>query len=174
MASVIPTKLNNYNIYAGPRMDKLLGAGDELTLPDFEASAEDVSGAGILGEISDPTIGYFGNQEMEIPFRVLDKEATSLFKMNGVVSLTIRGAIQAMTPDGNISFSGARVVVRGLATKFSAGKMKRGETMDTSITLSLRYILVEIDGETVVELDKLNNKFVINGEDMLASINPLI
>ena len=55
MSKNIPTKINNYNVYnAG---DKLLGVGDELTLPDFEATSETVSGAGILGEIDDPTIG---------------------------------------------------------------------------------------------------------------------
>ena len=49
--------------------------GDEVTLPSFEASSETVSGAGVLGEFDDPTVGYFSNMELEIPFRVLDQEA---------------------------------------------------------------------------------------------------
>ena len=81
MSKNIPTKINNYNVYnAG---DKLLGVGDELTLPDFEATSETVSGAGILGEIDDPTIGYFGNMQLEIPFRTLDKEATNMMDQSG-------------------------------------------------------------------------------------------
>ena len=51
----IPTKINRYNVYN--RGNRLLGMGDELTLPDFEPSSETVSGAGILGEIDDPTPG---------------------------------------------------------------------------------------------------------------------
>ena len=42
----IPTKINKYNVYnAGNR---LLGMGDEVTLPSFEGSSETVSGAGVL------------------------------------------------------------------------------------------------------------------------------
>lgn len=61
----IPTKINKYNVYnAGNR---LLGMGEEVTLPSFEASSETVSGAGVLGEFDDPTVGYFSNMELEIP-----------------------------------------------------------------------------------------------------------
>lgn len=95
MSKNIPTKINNYNVYnAG---DKLLGVGDELTLPDFEATSETVSGAGILGEIDDPTIGYFGNMQLEIPFRTLDKEATNMMDQTRAVQLTIRGAARRST-----------------------------------------------------------------------------
>lgn len=42
--NTIPTKINRYNVYnAGNR---LMGVGDELTLPDFEPSSETVTGAG--------------------------------------------------------------------------------------------------------------------------------
>ena len=34
MSKNIPTKINNYNVYN--EGEKLLGVGDELTLPDFE------------------------------------------------------------------------------------------------------------------------------------------
>ena len=44
MSKNIPTKINNYNVYN--EGEKLLGVGDELTLPDFEATSETVSGAG--------------------------------------------------------------------------------------------------------------------------------
>ncbi len=83
--NTIPTKINKYNVYnAGNR---LLGMGDEMSLPDFEPSSETVSGAGILGEIDDPTVGYFGNQELEIPFRVLDREAMDMMDMTKASSL---------------------------------------------------------------------------------------
>ena len=36
MSKNIPTKVNNYNVYN--EGEKLLGVGDELTLPDFAAS----------------------------------------------------------------------------------------------------------------------------------------
>ena len=75
--NTIPTKINRYNVYN--KGNRLLGVGEEMTLPDFEPSSETVTGAGILGEIDDPTVGYFGNQELEIPFRLLDKETAEKF-----------------------------------------------------------------------------------------------
>ena len=107
----IPTKINRYNVYNSG--NRLLGMGDELTLPDFEASTETVSGAGILGEIDDPTPGYFTNQEIEIPFRILDKEATDMLDITKAVQLEIRGAEQTTNSEGDIEFRGVRGVVRG-------------------------------------------------------------
>lgn len=46
--------------------------------------------------------------------------------------------------------------------------------MDTSVTLALLYILIEIDGSSVLELDKLNDVFKVNGEDVLAEVRKLI
>lgn len=167
----IPTKINRYNVYN--RGNRLLGMGDELTLPDFEASTETVSGAGILGEIDDPTPGYFTNQEIEIPFRILDKEATDMLDITKAVQLEIRGAEQTTDSGGDIEFRGVRVVVRGRSNKFTPGKMKAGNPMDTSITLSILYILIELEGEPVLELDKLNEVFKINGKDILAKVKEL-
>lgn len=167
----IPTKINRYNVYNSG--NRLLGMGDELTLPDFEPSSETVSGAGILGEIDDPTPGYFANQEIEIPFRILDKEATDMLDITKAVQLEIRGAEQTTNSEGDIEYRGVRVVVRGRSKKFSPGKMKAGNPMDTSITLSILYILIELEGEPVLELDKMNEVFKINGNDILAKVKEL-
>ena len=67
----IPSKINSYNVYNDA--ERLIGVGNEVTLPDFEALAETISGAGILGELDDPTVGHFSNMEMEIPFRLVDQ-----------------------------------------------------------------------------------------------------
>lgn len=95
--------------------EKLLGVGDELTLPDFEATSETVSGAGILGEIDDPTIGHFGNMQLEIPFRTLDKEATNMMDQTRAVQLTIGAQPRRIDSSGNIVPKSIRVVVRGRA-----------------------------------------------------------
>ena len=38
----IPSKINSYNVYNDA--ERLIGVGDEVTLPDFEAMAETISG----------------------------------------------------------------------------------------------------------------------------------
>ena len=169
--NAIPTKINKYNVYA--KGNKLLGRGDEMELPKFETSGETVSGAGLLGEIEDPTVGYFTNQTMDVPFRVLDQDAVDMLDMTKAVQLEIRGAQQTTDSEGNIVFRSMRVVVRGRANSFTPGKLKNGSTMDTAISISVLYILIELDGESMVELDKLNEGFKIRGVDQLADIKEM-
>lgn len=171
MEKAIPTKINKYNLYN--EAERLLGVGDEVTLPDFEAVSDTISGAGILGEIEDPTVGYFSNQEMEIPFRVMDTEAVDMMDMTKAVRLTLRGAQQTTNSDGDIDFRPMRVVVRGRCKKFSPGKVKAGSTMDTKITLTILYIMIEVDGEQLVELDKRNEKFKIRNVDVIKKIKEM-
>lgn len=167
----IPTKINKYNVYnAGNR---LLGMGDELPLPSFEGSSETVSGAGVLGEFDDPTVGYFGNMEMEIPFRVLDAEAVEMLDQTKAVHLELRGAQQTTDASGDIEFRSMRVVVRGRMASFDPGKLKVGEGMETSVKLTVLYILIEVEDQPMVELDKLNEVFKIRGVDILAKIKEM-
>ena len=48
------TKVNLYNGYLDGT--KMVGLTDEVSLPDFDALTETLSGAGILGEIDEPTL----------------------------------------------------------------------------------------------------------------------
>lgn len=169
--NTIPTKINRYNVYN--KGNRLLGVGEEMALPDFEPSSETVTGAGILGEIDDPTVGYFSNQELEIPFRLLDKETADMMDMTKAVQLEIRGAQQTTNTEGDIEFRPMRVVVRGRGGKLTTGKVKAGSSMDTKITLTTLYILIEVDGKTVVELDKLNEVYKVNGVDVLTKIKEM-
>ena len=146
----IPTKINKYNVYnAGNR---LLGMGDEVTLPSFEASSETVSGAGVLGEFDDPTVGYFSNMEQEIPFRVLDQEAVDMLDQTKAVQLELRGGQQTTNSVGDIEFRPMRVVVRGRMAGFDPGKVKAGNGMETSVKLTIIYILIELEDLSLIHI----------------------
>jgi hypothetical protein len=170
-AKAIPTKINKYNVYNSG--NRLLGMGDEVTLPTFESSGDTVSGAGVLGEFDDPTVGYFSNMEMEIPFRVLDEEAVDMLDQTKAVQLELRGAQQTTDSEGDIEFRQMRVVVRGRMANFDPGKVKAANGMDTAVTLTVLYILIELEGEAMVELDKINEVYKIRGVDVLATIKEM-
>ena len=80
---------------------------------------------------------------------------------------------QTTNTEGDIEFRPMRVVVRGRGGKLTTGKVKAGSPMDTAITLTILYILIEVDGKTVVELDKLNEVYKVNGVDVLAKIKEM-
>ncbi len=162
----IPTKINMFNLYRDASI--LSGITGEVALPDFEAMSETISGPGILGEIDDPTIGQFGSQEMEIPFRAYTDDAFSMLNPGNNVNITLRGSIQVTTSGGGVDFVGMRVIVRGKCKSFTGGTVKQGGAMNNSIKLELTYIRIDLDGKNRVELDKLNGVFKLNGADILA------
>ena len=96
-----------------------------------------------------------------------------MMDMTKAVQLEIRGAQQTTNTEGDIEFRPLRVVVRGRGGKLTTGKVKAGSPMDTAITLTILYILIEVDGKTVVELDKLNEVYKVNGVDVLAKIKEM-
>lgn len=167
--SGIPEVIHDFNIYNGG--SKLVGVSGEVTLPDFEAMTETISGPGILGEIETIIPGRYGSMEMEIPFRVVNTEFFSMINPGSSAALTLRGTIQYnVKSTGAPDYMGMRVVVRGRCKKIALGTLKQGGAMDSSVSLELTYILIELDGKKAIELDKLNGKFVVNNTDLLAKV----
>lgn len=170
--SGIPEVIHDFNIYN--KGHKIIGLTGEVTLPDFEAMTETISGAGILGEIETTIAGRYGSMELEIPFRCIDDDYFKLINPTRRADLTLRGAVQYnRKADGMTSYAGMRVVVRGRCKKITLGTVKLGGPMDSSITIELTYILIELDGKKKIELDKLNGVFKVNDADLLAKVKKL-
>lgn len=168
----IPEVVHDFNTYNAGR--KQVGVTGEVALPDLEALTASISGAGVLGEYEAVVAGHFGSMEQEIPFRVVNKDYFDMVAPTKAVDLTLRGAIQYTDrATQNTTYVGLRVVFRGKCKKVKPGTVKLHDVMDASITLELTYILLELDGEKKLELDKLNPKYVVNGEDMLAKVRAL-
>ena len=71
-------------------------------------------------------------------------------------------------------FKGARIVMGGRAKETNPGTLKKGDAMDSEVTMELTTYKIEVDGNVLIEIDKLNNVYRVNGEDMLAGIAELI
>lgn len=170
--SGIPEVIHDFNMYLSG--NKLGGITGEVSLPDFEATTETISGAGILGEYEASIPGRYSSMEQEIPFRVINADYFKLISPSSPVELTLRGAIQYnVKSTGAADYMGMRVVFRGRCKKISLGTVKQGGPMDSSITLELTYILIEMDGAKKIELDKINGVFKVNNVDLLAKIKKL-
>lgn len=165
MEKNIPDKLTLCNIYK--KGNRLIGLSDEITLPDVEHGTEAISGFGLLGEIDSPGKTNIGSMEQEIQFRMLDDDIFSVMEEGDGVDLTIRAGMQRMKGNGGLEEVGVRVVERGLLKGFTPGSMKQGSPMNASVKLELVYILIEIDGEEKLEIDKLNCVYKVNGKDKL-------
>ncbi len=165
----IPEVINNFNAYNTGNM--LVGVTGAVQLPNFEAITEEISGAGVLGSYDTAIPGFYSSMAQEVPFRILDTDIFSLMNPGELVDLTFRASEQhTVKSTGALDYKGMRVVERGRLKSFSPGKLELGKQMGASVTLELLYILIEIDGKTKLEYDKLNSVFVVNGKDLLEKV----
>ena len=171
-SNYVPEKINEYNAYLDGA--KMIGVVPDIDLPEIGMKASEVEGAGMLGVLDSPTIGQFESIEQEIKFNVLYSDAINMLNPLTAVNLTFRAAQQVYDKNGGYAFKGLRIVEQGRVKKFKPGKLKRAEGMDASITMELTYILVEVDGVVMLEIDKLNQVYKVNGKDMLAGIAALV
>lgn len=165
----LPTVTNTYNVYH--KGNRLIGLSSDITMPDFTALTEEIYGSGLLGKIQEAVIGHFGSQDMEIKFLNLDNDIFSFADPTEVLDLTLRASQQRLnTGEGTAGYRGIRIAVRGKLKSFSPGVLKQGGCMNASVTLELHYILIEIDGEVQLELDKLNSVYRVHGKDVMGEM----
>lgn len=165
----VPEVINNYNVYHNGNV--FVGVSGEVTLPSFDAITEEVSGAGILGTYDTAIAGHYGPITQEVPFRILDEDIFSIMDPTEPVDLTFRGSAQSTVKDtGALDYKGMRIVERGRLKSFTPGSLAQGKQMNASVTLELMYILIEVDGKTMLEYDKLNAVFVVNQKDLLEKV----
>ncbi len=168
----IPEKVVNYNVYDDA--EKLVGVAAEVTLPSVELMTDTISGAGIAGEYESPTPGHTGSMTMEIPFRTLMQKSFNLMKNKGR-SIVLRAAQQSFdVAAGEVRTRGLKITVRGMPKGMALGTLGVGRQTESNNQIEVVYMKIEEEGRTLLEIDKLNFIFVVDGEDMLQEVRNLI
>lgn len=166
----IPEVLNDFKVYNGDG-DELIGITADMSLAELSNQVASITGAGIAGTYDVPVAGHYDSIKQEIPFRMLYKPVTALVNPLSPVRINVRGAIQATDRSTGVTdFAGFRYVVYGRTTAINPGSAQPANPMNSSVTVEATYVLIQIDGETVFELDKLNNICKINGVDVMEKV----
>lgn len=169
MTGIIPEVINGWNAYN--LGNKFLGVTGTVNMPSMDAITETIQGAGVLGTYETSVVGNFGSLEQEVPFRTLEEDIFSLMDPTQNVDLAFRASVQGTRKDtGAIDYRGMRIVERGRFKGFTPGKLELGKAMDGSLKLEVFYLLVELEGNKLLEYDKLNGIYVVNGKDMLEKV----
>ena len=167
----IPTVLNNFNTYASGH--KYVGVSSETTLPNFEYLTETFEGAGIAGEFEEAVEGCFSSLESETSFQNIGKEYFLFLAQTGMV--TYRGSMQVLnTANQTNDFQQVTVVTKGKVKSFELGVLKRGGKGEPKIVRELYYVKITIGGQEMIELDKFNMVWKINGVDRLQKVRSQI
>lgn len=165
----VPEKLIGFRVYRGDGQTFLIGVAD-CELPEIEPMKETVSGSGIAGEFESPVMGHTGSLSCKLKFRTLTSNAVSLNRHESH-HLTFAGSIQSLDgASGQYVPKALRVVVKSLPLKGGLGKLETGKMMDVEHELECIYLKCFLDEQAVLEIDKLNCKYVVDGEDQLALV----
>jgi P2 family phage contractile tail tube protein len=168
----VPDKVVNFNVY--DEGEKLVGVADEVTLPNLESSSETISGAGIAGEFESPNFGHFGSLQTEISFRTLFDSAFRLAVPSGR-TITLRASQQSYdVAGGEFRHRALKIILKVIPKGLELGKLSKGKPTETKNTLEILYIKIEESGVELLELDKLNFIYRVNGVDVLKDIRDQI
>lgn len=169
LKNLLPEAVNKFNVYKNGT--RLIGVTDEVSLADLNGMTETVQGAGMLGTYNTAITGMYESIKQEIPFNMLFDDTFSMADPTEVQELTLRASLQStVKTTGSLDYTGMRFVFRGRPIEFKPGSMKQGGKTGSSVSLECIYILYELDGRIMFELDKLNNVFKVHEKDLLEKI----
>lgn len=145
-----------------------------IDLPEFAAQSIDLEGAGIAGTMSMTFPGMFDNLETTLHWRTIQSDLTFLMS-HQAHTLTLRSSQNVYdAAKGTFRAQAVKIVIRGVPQKMTLGKLEKASETDSESTLNLDYIKIWVDGSEVLEYDKLNFIFRVNGVDYLSGTREAI
>lgn len=160
---MIPKILKNFNLFVDGR--GYVGRVEEVNPPKLTIKTEEFRGGGMDA----PASIDMGMEKLEASFTLAeyDKEVLKQFGLisGNAVQVTIRGAMQ-----DDVTTSPIVIKLRGMYTEMDMGKFGAGEKGTLACTLAARYYSLEMDGESLIEVDIDNMTRVIAGEDKMAAV----
>lgn len=165
--NLIPTLLTNAKVYRDGK--DLLGIAD-LELPDFEYMTESMAGLGVMGEIDMPVIGHFKSMSARLKWNTLTTANTALV-LTERQNLDVRGSIQiADGGTGNIINQAIKALLLGWPKKSGVGKFEPGKKLEPETEMEIQYLKIWLGGKELIEVDKLNFSFKVEGVEQMAEI----
>lgn len=171
MSSLVPERLTNFNAYNDG--NKLLGIVD-VEMPELPYMTDTISGAGIAGEIDSVVLGHFQSMTGTLNWRTVNKQA-SVLAAPRIHAIELRGSQEVFNRESGLKESKpVRVVWRATPKNAPLGSMEVGAQTGTSNEFEVSYLLVEVEGERVIEIDKYNFICFIDGQDWLQAVRDQI
>ncbi len=142
----------------------------EVTLPDLEYMTEELSGAGIAGNVEETIIGHLNAMTTTFNFRTVTKSAVKLMEPR-VHKIDLRVAQQRMNMRTSANeVSKVKHIMKIKPKKTALGKVAAASTADVSGEYAVSYYAMYIEGKKMTEIDPLNFICEINGVDYLKDV----
>lgn len=159
--------ITNFAVYEDAK--EYLGMS-EATLPEVGNLVEEITGAGISGNIEAVVTGHIEAMSLTLNFRTVTTAAIKLCEPR-VHNIDLRAAQQIMnTKNGLIETQAVKHILKARPKKYSPGKLAVASSADASGEYAVTYYAIYIDGKKKVEIDPLNFIYYVNGTDYLKEI----
>ena len=159
----MPKILKNFNLFVDGR--GYAGRAEEVSPPKLTLKTEEFRGGGMDA----PAVIDLGMEKLEASFSLVEYDPEILKQFGLVpgnsVQITLRGALvddSTTTP--------MVIGLRGMFTELDMGKFKAGDKATLQCSVACRYYSLEIDGQSIAEIDVDNMVRKIDGQDVLADI----
>ncbi len=169
MSEGISNKVIDYSVYV--RNDgKATKIGDttSITFPSVEMLTDSIKGSGIVGEIDVPTFGQIGSMETEISIRVTNDKYGILIS---AYELEYRWVTDVINPaNGKVTTIAHKAFLKVIPKKFDEGKLEPGSAQDGSVSWEVIAYKRIVNGSEILNIDKLNGIYAINGVNKLKDV----
>lgn len=159
----LPKKLKHFNMFGDGA--SWLGQAVEVKLPVLSRKLEEYRAAGMNGPISLD----FGQEklESEIKFGGVMRDVLNQYGVVGHNAVMLRFAGSYQSED-TAEIDAVEVVMRGRYAEIDMGTAKGGDENEFAVKAALSYYKLVINGVTVIEIDLVGMKEIVNGVDRLA------
>jgi P2 family phage contractile tail tube protein len=165
----IPTLINDANVY----VDEANWLGkSEVELPSIAHKVIEMKQFGISGSMEVPLIGHIDKLDGKIKFKAIEPDALNvIYNPKKAPLLDVRAAQQKYnTSSGEIVIEDIKITMRAFFKNVKIQSMKQGSDSESEADYAAHYFKMEINGQEVLEIDKFNYIYKVNGEDILAEV----
>lgn len=161
---MIPETFYNFNLFVDGTT--FAGVATSVTPPKLKIKTDDHRGGGMDAPIKMD----MGMEALEASF-ALSSMRVEVLKFFGLAdgeafNSVFRGAWR----DQRGKTKSTIMTLRGMLSESDSGDWKPGEKVDAKYTASLSYYKLEVDGQTIHEIDVIAGVRMINGVDQLKDV----
>lgn len=160
----LPAKLKNFNFSVDGT--SYLGETTEVTQPKLAMQLEDYRAGGMIA----PVGVNMGLEKLEMEFKIGGHETDLIKLFGGSINSNVFRFNGAYQHDDDDSVDAVEIVARGRIIEIDEGSSKAGDDTEHSYKVALTYYKLMVNGVDIIEIDTLNQIYIVDGKDRLAEI----
>lgn len=158
-------RLTNANVYIDGK--SFLGKAEEVSLPTIKHKMSEHKALGMVGMME----FFAGIEKMEAKIKWNSFYPDALKKMadpTTSMQLQVRASLEGYSAQGRVEQLPVVCFLTVTAKDFPMGNYKQHDNVEAETNLNVTYCRLEINRESIVEIDVLANIYKVNGVDILA------